>query len=232
LRRINESLQLIVSDQGVGFDPNALPPAGEAGIGFGLFGVRERLGLFGGELEIESIPDQGSRLVITVPITQRRAVTTQSTVVPGLPKETDAAKIISPILDKKIRLLLADDHAVVRQGIANLLRDQPDIEIVGTAANGREAVDLAPRLLPDVILMDMNMPELNGVEATRIIHNEFPDIRIIGLSMFEEAEKAQAMRDAGAANYITKSGPAEELTNAIRTAVRSFQKTFSAKTPP
>jgi DNA-binding NarL/FixJ family response regulator len=76
--------------------------------------------------------------------------------------------------------------------------------------------------------MDMSMPKLNGVEATRIIHNDWPEIRIVGLSMFEEADRAQAMRDAGAVNYVTKSGPAEELINAIRTSVRASNKVLSA----
>ena len=102
----------------------------------------------------------------------------------------------------------------------NLLSNEPDIEIVGLAADGQEAVDLAAKLLPNAILMDMSMPRVNGGEATRIIHNEYPEICIIGLSMFEEAETAQAMRDAGAVHYLSKSGPTEELINAIRTCVQ------------
>ena len=125
--------------------------------------------------------------------------------------------------------MLVDDHAVVRQGLANLLRDEIDMEVVGEAADGQEAVELAAKLLPDVILMDMSMPKLNGVEATRIIHNDWPDIRIIGLSMFEEVERAQAMRDAGAVDYITKSGPAEALINLIRISVRDSNQGLSAK---
>jgi len=168
-------------------------------------------------LAIESTPGSGSRLVISAPTARSKA---------GLPPiEVEEAQprfgskhIAVPLQERKIRVMLADDHVVVRQGIANLLSDEPDIEIVGTAADGQEAVDLAPKLLPDVILMDMSMPKLNGIDATRIIHNELPEIHIIGLSMFEEAEKAQEMRDAGARSYITKSGPAEELIKAIRAA--------------
>jgi DNA-binding NarL/FixJ family response regulator len=130
---------------------------------------------------------------------------------------------------RKIRVMLADDHAVVRQGIANLLDDQPDMEVIAEAADGQDAVELAAKLLPDIILMDMSMPKLNGVEATRIIHNDWPGIRIIGLSMFEEAERAQAIRDAGAIDYITKSGPAEKLINAIRASTRASNKTVAAQ---
>jgi DNA-binding NarL/FixJ family response regulator len=81
------------------------------------------------------------------------------------------------------------------------------------------------------ILMDMSMPKLNGVEATRIIHKDWPEIRVIGLSMFEEAERAQAMRDAGAVDYITKSGPAEAMIDVIRSSVRASNKALSATTP-
>lgn len=214
LSRIDGSLRVTVSDEGIGFDPDALPPAGEGGRGFGLFSIGERIELFGGKLQIESAPGQGSRFSVSVPIASKEP---QSLRIAKLPKEVVTEIIPAGSLDKKIRVLLADDHAIVRQGIANLLKDEPDLEIVGEAANGQEAVDMTPDLQPDVILMDMSMPKLNGVEATRIIHGRYPEIRIIGLSMFEEAEQAQAVRDAGAVNYLSKSGPAEELIKAIRT---------------
>jgi PAS domain S-box-containing protein len=228
LRLVDESLRLTVSDQGIGFDPDAMSPAGGFGGGFGLFSIRERVGLFGGKLEIESTPGRGTRMVISVPLTRQAPVESQRTMVQRLPKESAHERTVAPVLDGKIRILLADDHAVVRQGIANMLSDEPDMEIVGLAADGRQAVDLAEKLLPDVILMDLSMPGLSGADATRIIHGKHPRICIIGLSMFEEAEKAQAMRDAGAANYLTKSGPAEELIDAIRTSVRCSKKSLSA----
>ena len=115
-----------------------------------------------------------------------------------------------------IRILIADDHTLFRDGLRALLNSLPVLEVVGEAATGQEVIEQAERLQPDVILMDLNMPKLNGVEATRAIHNEYPDICIIGLSMFEESERAQALRDAGAVSYLTKSGPPENLVSTIR----------------
>jgi DNA-binding NarL/FixJ family response regulator len=117
---------------------------------------------------------------------------------------------------QKIRILVADDHAILRQGLAQLLNQEPDIEVIGEAADGEAAVELARKLQPDVILMDIAMPKLSGIEATRVIHNDFPNIRIIGLSMFEKSDRAQAMRAAGAVNYLTKSDPSTDLISAIR----------------
>ena len=90
--------------------------------------------------------------------------------------------------------------------------------MVSEAANGEQAVDLARRLLPDVLLMDVHMPKMSGIEATRLIHAELPDIRVIGLSMFEEVERAAQMREAVAVAYIPKSGQSGEVIAAIRSA--------------
>jgi CheY-like chemotaxis protein len=175
----------------------------------------------GGTLEIRSNPGQGSQFVLSVPVTIPLAKELQLHEAPVLPEAYSMPASKYPAPGRKIRVMLADDHAIVRQGIANLLSQEPDIEVVGEAADGQEAVGLATRLLPDVILMDVSMPKLNGVEATRAIRNELPYIRIIGLSMFEDVERAQAMRDAGAADYLAKSGPADVLLNALRTSIQA-----------
>jgi CheY-like chemotaxis protein len=201
---------------------------GEEGRGFGLFSIRERLELMGGKLQVESTLGQGSRFAITFPSgtpTKREQKRPTSAVVP------EAQPILSAYPDTgyKIRVMVVDDHAVVRQGIANLLADQSDIEVIAQAGDGQEAVALAARLLPEIILMDVSMPKLNGVEATRLIRNDFPHTHIIGLSMFEDAERAQAMRDAGAVDYVTKSGEAGILLERIRKHSNQA-KTLSAKT--
>ena len=118
--------------------------------------------------------------------------------------------------EDKIRILVVDDHAVVRQGITALLGLHPDIEMVGEAGDGQEAVEKARQLHPDVILMDINMPKMDGIQATRIIHSEFPYIRIIGLSIHDKEDQADQMIQAGASAYCTKDGSTDELLFAIR----------------
>jgi PAS domain S-box-containing protein len=223
LQCVDSLLKVTVSDQGIGFDPNALPSVIASGGGFGLFGIRERLELFGGTLEMDSAPGCGSRIVLSVPI--KEPVEPPFTQLLFLSGHSDPVRMPPSSPKKKIRILLADDHKIVRQGISNLICSHPDLEIIGEAGDGQETVELAVKLAPDLILMDVSMPKISGIEATRIIHREFPEMRIIGLSMYEEAERAQTMRAAGAVDYLTKSGPAEELIKAIHAA---FPATFFA----
>src|ERR1019366_5063521 len=110
---------------------------------------------------------------------------------------------------KRIRILLADDHAVVRHGFKMILSAQPDMEIVGEAGNGREAVDLAAELRPDVVVMDVAMPELNGIEATRRLTAANPHARVLALSMHKDSVYVREILRAGARGYLLKdSGPA------------------------
>jgi len=118
-----------------------------------------------------------------------------------------------------IRILLADDHAVMRQGLAASLSQEPDIVIVGEAVDGKMAVERARSLQPDVILMDISMPQLGGIEATREIHLQLPKVRVIALSMFEEDDFAHAMLEAGAVAYLSKSCSMDALTSTIRRCV-------------
>ncbi len=105
---------------------------------------------------------------------------------------------------------------ILRQGLAGLLREEDDIELVGEASDGKMAVEMVRRLQPDVVIMDISMPVMNGIEATRIITHEMPDVRVIGLSMHDVDDMATAMRNAGAVGYLTKGCPSEQLFHAIR----------------
>ncbi len=118
-----------------------------------------------------------------------------------------------------MRILLADDNAMLRREVAQLLAGEPDMQIVGEASHGKMAVDLTRQLLPEVVLMDLSMPVMNGLAATRTITSEFPQIRVIGLSMYDDAAEGELMKKAGAAGYISKAGKgdfATSLMEAIR----------------
>ena len=121
---------------------------------------------------------------------------------------------------QKITVLLADDHTVVRQGLRALLVAEGDIEIVGEADNGRQAVQLAKKLLPDVIVMDIAMPVLNGLEATRQITRTIPQAKVLVLSSYSDDEYVQQLTEAGAAGYLVKQTAANELLKAIREAYK------------
>jgi DNA-binding NarL/FixJ family response regulator len=121
-----------------------------------------------------------------------------------------------------IRLLLVDDLVIFRQGLAALISLEPDIEVVGEASNGKEAILLAETLRPDVILMDVRMPICNGVEATKVIHQQFPWIRIMVLTTFDEDEYICQSLQNGALGYILKSTPSQQLAMTIRSLDRGF----------
>lgn len=115
-----------------------------------------------------------------------------------------------------IKIILADDHKIMREGLKNLLEDKPDMEVVGEAKNGRDAVQLAIKFLPDIAIMDIAMPDLNGIEATKQILNESPATRIIALSMHSDKQFVTGMFRAGASGYLLKDCALEELAEAIR----------------
>jgi len=124
----------------------------------------------------------------------------------------------------KIRVLLVDDHRMLREGLRSLLAEVPDIEVVGEASDGREAVDLVRTLLPHVVVMDVGMPELNGVDATRRIRTEYPRVKVIALSTHTDRRYVHHMLEAGATGYVLKISAHEDILRAIRAA--SAGKTY------
>ncbi|MEW5828216.1 MAG: response regulator transcription factor [Chloroflexota bacterium] len=121
---------------------------------------------------------------------------------------------------EKIRILLADDHTILRNGIRSLLEDEHDMEVVGEAEDGRAAVSLACQLQPDVVIMDIAMPLLNGLEATRQIKREAPQVKVLILTMHDNEEYIRQVLGAGAMGYILKDAAARELISAIRSVQR------------
>jgi len=117
-----------------------------------------------------------------------------------------------------IRVMIVDDHAMVRKGLVAFLKNEPALALVGEAGDGREAIECCEQLQPDVILMDLVMPDLGGVAATRTIHQRWPQVQVIALTSFQEKELVQDALQAGAIGYLLKNVSGEELADAIRQA--------------
>lgn len=120
----------------------------------------------------------------------------------------------------KIRILIADDHSIVREGVRMILAGQEDFDVVGEASTGREALEQARALRPDVVVMDISMPDMNGIEATRRIRQEAPDCAILALTIHEDEQYCFQMLDAGVLGYVPKRAAPEDLVKAIRVVHR------------
>ena len=207
-------LTVTVSDQGRGFDPSAIDSCREK-AGFGLLSIRERASYIGGRLAIESAPDNGSRFTLTIPVILPVAEASAACLTAGA-RPPHRAQMSARVPDVgSLRVLFVDDHPAMRQGLIQLIGHQPGIQVVGEASNGREALDKARSLRPDVIVMDVSMPEMDGIEATRCICSAMPGVRVIGLSMHEDEHIARVMQAAGAESLISKTVSAAELIKAI-----------------
>ena len=124
-------------------------------------------------------------------------------------------------MERAIRILLADDHTIVRQGLARLLQDQPDLEIVGEAVNGRMAIERALALKPDLVIMDIAMPILNGIEAAKRIKRQLPNTKIIILSMYGHEHHINELLEVGVSGYLLKDSSGRDIVMAIQAAMRN-----------
>jgi PAS domain S-box-containing protein len=208
----DDQLCITVTDRGAGFEPTRLDDRSKAGhVGWGLFRIRERLTLLGGRLDIDSAPGRGTRVRLVAP---RDAA----------PDTVDGANELSLSLtggalavdDNRasadaLRILIVDDHPAVRRALREMLHQRPQFSVVGDASNGFEAIAYAHTLRPDVILMDVSMPHMDGVEATARISAELSGIRILGVSMLARSETADALEHAGAAGFFVKGTDTQRL---------------------
>lgn len=213
IKRDMHHLNVTVRDKGSGFLPTTIL---ESPRTFGLFNLQEQISLLNGSVEISSHPGEGT--VITLSVKTPTLVDTDcATNVRARNNPVRAADGEGGSTENNpIRILVADDHALVRQGLIDLLRNQPDLKPIGEAENGRQAVAMAHQLSPDVILMDVSMPEMSGLEAARAISASMPNVNIIGLSMHSHDDMAQQMIAAGACGYRSKNEPTSELIADIR----------------
>ena len=213
-----------VLDRGIGFDPNLIEKHSHTANQFGLFSIRERMALLGGRMVIDSSSGSGTCIRLYVALSEREQ---PNAALPSLKSGPLLAKRssqdFSPGMSSGYRVLLVDDHAVVRQGLRSLLDAWSDVKVVGEAGDGIEAIRLTESLQPDVVVMDINMPNMNGIDATRQIRQNNPNIHVIGLSVRQDKETEQAMREAGAAGYLSKETAGHDLYRMIAHIVRLHQ---------
>ncbi|MEX1081705.1 MAG: PAS domain S-box protein [Halofilum sp. (in: g-proteobacteria)] len=217
-RDATDQLEIRVRDRGRGFDP-ASAEADDTHDHFGLFSIRERAARLGGDLAVHSTPGRGTEVVLTVP--DRSTSGTPAGAQAGVPPEAREAPDHKPVASDAnrtgaIRVVLADDHEIVRAGLVSALQGQPDIDIVGEAGDGRTALEQVRRTRPSVAILDVTMPGMTGIEAARAITSEYPDVRVIGLSVHDSDDIAAAMRDAGAVEFVNKAAASDRLLAVIR----------------
>lgn len=197
-------LRVSVEDEGRGFHLSEVSETDELHRRFGLFSIKERLAMMNGRMEIHSLPEQGTRVTLIMP----------SEAAP-FPDRTDDNDGPPGKTTERLRVLLVDDHAMVREGLRSILEGYRDLEVVGEAGDGIEAVKLARTRRPDVVVMDINMPRLDGVSATRQIKHDRPSTAVIGISVQDSSQVEQAMISAGATTFLRKDCAASHLHDAI-----------------
>lgn len=231
----NSELHVTVEDEGDGFDAAALELQSAGSARFGLFSLKERMATMGGRMSIESAVGRGTSVTLITPYwparpnggsaeqwapnaaSSSRSPSHESTTSPG----HSAHKVQGSALHEKsrIRVMLVDDHAMVRQGLRSVLESYPDIEVVGEVADGKESLISVERVRPSVIVMDLNMPKMNGIDATAIIKSRHPEIIVLGLSVNAGEDNQAAMIQAGASALLTKEAAVDQLHDMIHEAV-------------
>jgi CheY-like chemotaxis protein/anti-sigma regulatory factor (Ser/Thr protein kinase) len=214
-------LRIEVRDHGQGFDVAATEIYRAPGLvtKFGLFSIHERMKALGGSFTIESAPGHGTTARLTLPLNAsgQAADDVSSTRVPREASGTEpGSRMPQGETKEQVCVLLVDDHAMMRQGLRTMLESYADVQVVGEACNGEEALASVEQVRPTVVVMDINMPKLNGIEATARLKNSYPDLIVIGLSVNAEEENQEAMKRAGASRLITKEAAVEQLYAAIK----------------
>jgi PAS domain S-box-containing protein len=203
LKHLGDRIYLEVQDRGCGFDGAVSSQNAGPGEQVGLRGIRERIALLGGEHRIHSCPGVGTSVVAEIPLLRTAPV-----------REEQPQLKTSPV-----RLLIADDHPLVREGLQAMLTGELDLEVVGEATDGREAVELCHRLRPDLVLMDVRMPKVDGLAAARAIKAGCSATGILMLTTYENPDYLFEAVRAGAAGYVTKDATKNELVSAVRGAL-------------
>lgn len=223
LKRGERALRIMISDRGKGLGASESERPLASGCHLGLTSMRERMRLLGGSATVTENPGGGTLVILDAPLETpqrpkqdqpQQAVLEQ---VESAPLTPTCRLSLDPLPIKPVTVLLVDDHVVLRDALSSLLAEEKHwLQVIGEASNGREAIEKVGQLKPDIVLMDFAMPEMNGLEATRIIHHRWPSIRVIGLSLHQETDRGGAMIEAGAVDYINKTIVTHELLDKLR----------------
>ena len=220
-----EEMTLEIIDHGVGMEVSADAPETFSAErpGVGIQGMRERMRQLSGRLEIVSVLNRGTRVVATLPIEgvlrEQTLAATDAAAEENSAKDQDAAELRSRT-EKKVRVLIADDHEIMRQGVRSLLAGELNWEICGEAVNGREAVEKTFQLSPDLVILDLNMPVLDGLAALREIVAQSPRAKVLVLTVHDSERIIHENFSAGADGCLLKSQTAQDLVRAVTTVLK------------
>ncbi|MGP0593659.1 chemotaxis protein CheB [Nitrospira sp. T9] len=207
-----------VADRGCGFDLSSTRETHSHNEKFGLLNVQERVESLGGECEVLSTVGEGTRVLIKMPFSLPNAES--EAIQPSSPAKAVEVPN-SGKREESIRVVLADDHPIFREGLGTMLNACHDIQVVGEAENGEQAVELVQALHPDVVVMDINMPVMNGIEATRLIKAGYPSIYVIGLSMHGDQIVTKNFAEAGGDEYVSKGDSFGSFAEVIRSSQKN-----------
>lgn len=213
--QLDGQVEISVTDGGKGFDPGPVLSGNVVEAGYGLYSISERINALGGKMSVGSIPGKGSSITLSVPLPP------DPEPVPHVPLLGDSQAPLRSEPAGRPRVLVVDDHEVMRRGLLMLLSHAHALAVVGEASDGQEAVDLVRQLHPDVVVTDIRMPGMDGIEATRLIKAEFPETIVIGISAYCEKGFETAMLDAGASELLDKAGVGVNLVPTITRCLAS-----------
>jgi CheY-like chemotaxis protein len=220
LEQSHGALDIQVIDHGQGFNRTTDGSiTSEMSSKFGLFSIEERMRALGGTFEIHSAPGAGTKASITLPLDRTSEPSDDALRFTASIQPPTVLQRSPSTQKEKVQIILVDDHAMVRQGLKAVLESYTDVEVVGEAGDGEEALAVVHRLRPDVVIMDINMPKKNGIEATGEIKTHFPSIIVIGVSVNVSGDNEQAMLKSGASRLLTKEGAVEQLHHVIQEEV-------------
>jgi two-component system NarL family sensor kinase len=232
LQNTADMIKIEIQDFGKGMESSKTSSANESvgRFGVGIQGMTERIRQLGGKLVISSGPHRGTLVAATIPLSSETVMPAQQAssglILSSSALGTELAGPVEGTLRK--RILIADDHEMIRRGVRNTLQTQSDMEICGEAVNGQEAVDKVKALQPDLVILDINMPVLNGMVAVRQILRYRPQTKILVFSVHDSDQTVQEVHAAGAHGFISKGKDAQHLLRVVRDALNISSPTASA----